>query len=84
MFEFCLAHLLATLLRDEIEARTPHGTSSLEAGVVDIQVLFSTLARFGAPDGRVARMAYEAGMQTVFPMHRPPYVVIDDWATPLR
>ncbi len=81
VLSFASAHLLATLLRDEIEARTPHGTASLEAGAADIQVLFSTLARFGAPDERVARMAYEAGMQAVFPMHRPPYVVIDDWAT---
>jgi Zn-dependent protease with chaperone function len=80
VFEFCLAHLLSTLLRDEIEARTPHGTLSLEEGTSDIQVLFATLARFGAPDERLARMAYEAGMQTVFPMHRPPYVVVDDWA----
>ena len=79
VFEFCLAHLLATLLRDEIEARAPHGTVSLESGATDIQVLFATLATFGATDPRQARMAYEAGMQSVLPMHRPPYLAIEDW-----
>ena len=79
VFEFCLAHLLATLLRDEIEARAPHGNLSLEDGAEDIQVLFATLAQFGADDSRKARMAYEAGMQAVLPMRRPPYVAIEDW-----
>jgi Zn-dependent protease with chaperone function len=79
VFEFCLAHLLSTLLRDELEARAPHGRLSLEDGVIDIQVLFATLATFGAPDARAARMAYEAGMQAVMPMHRPPYLAIEDW-----
>ncbi len=84
VFEFCLAHLLATLIRDELEARAPHGQLSIQDGASDIQVLFATLARFGAPDDRVARMAYEAGMQTVLPMHRPPYSVIEDWPARLR
>jgi len=79
VFEFCLAHLLATLLRDEIEARSPHGNLSLEDGAAEIQVLFATLAHAGADDSRRARMAYEAGMQMVLPMRRPPYVEIADW-----
>jgi Zn-dependent protease with chaperone function len=80
VFEFCLAHLLATLLRDEIEARAPHGDLSLEDAEADIQVLFSTFARFGAEDSNRARMAYEAGMATVLPMRRPSYVADPDWA----
>jgi hypothetical protein len=79
VFEFCLAHLLATLLRDEIEARAPHGNLSLADGEADIQVLFATLARFGADDLPKARMAYEAGMQAVLPLRRPPYVANPDW-----
>jgi Zn-dependent protease with chaperone function len=79
VFEFCLAHLLATLLRDEIEARAPHGNLSLEDGTADIQVLFATLAQFGANDSREARMAYEAGMQAVLPMRRPAYLEVEDW-----
>jgi hypothetical protein len=42
-------------------------------------VLFATLATFGNPDARQARMSYEAGMQSVMPMHRPPYLAIEDW-----
>jgi len=79
VFEFCLAHLLATLLRDEIEARAPHGNVSLAEAEADIQVLFAAVAGFGTPDERQARMAYEAGMHSVFPMHRPPYAATEDW-----
>jgi len=79
VFEFCLAHLLATLLRDELEARAPHGRATLDQAEADIQVVFATLARFGATDADEARMAYEAGMQVVLPMRRPPYAIIEDW-----
>jgi hypothetical protein len=79
VFEFCLARLLGTLLRDEIEARAPHGNVPLDAATNDIQVLFAVLASFGASDEKQARMAYEAGMQVVLPMNRPPYTTIEDW-----
>ena len=79
VFEFCLARLLGTLLRDEIEARAPHGNVPLDAAANDIQVLFAVLASFGANDEKEARMAYEAGMQSVLPMNRPPYTPIEDW-----
>lgn len=79
VFEFCLAKLLATLVNDELEARKPHGTLSLAKAQQPIHVLFSVLARLGSKDDRDARMAYEAGMHVVFPMHRPPYAVIEDW-----
>ncbi|HEY8510084.1 MAG TPA: M48 family metallopeptidase [Steroidobacteraceae bacterium] len=79
VFEFCLAVLLATLLNDELQARKPHGTLPLAKAQQPIHVLFSVLARLGSKDDRAARMAYEAGMHFVFPMHRPPYAVIEDW-----
>ena len=78
-FEFCLAKLLETLLNDELEARVPHGTVSLEDAQNEISVLFATLAQLGAQDERAARMAYEAGMSTVLPMRRPAYSAIEDW-----
>jgi Zn-dependent protease with chaperone function len=79
VFEFCLAHLLSTLLRDEIQARVPHGKLSLAEAETDIQVLFAKLADFGAPDAKQARMAYEAGLQAVLPMHRPPWIAVENW-----
>ena len=78
-FEFCLAKLLETLLNDELEARVPHGTVSLEDAQNEISVLFATLAQLGAQGERAARMAYEAGMSTVLPMRRPAYSAIEDW-----
>jgi Zn-dependent protease with chaperone function len=79
IFEFCLAHLLSTLLRDEIQARAPHGKLSLADAEADIHVLFAKLADFGASDARQARMAYEAGMHTVLPRHRPPFADVENW-----
>jgi Zn-dependent protease with chaperone function len=79
VFEFCLAKLLETLLNDELQARTPHGTLSLEDAQSEISVLFVTLAQLGAHDDNSARMAYEAGMSSVFPMRRPPYQHLYEW-----
>jgi Zn-dependent protease with chaperone function len=79
VFEFCLAKLLETLLNDELQARTPHGSLSLEDAQNELAVLFVTLAQLGAHDDNSARMAYEAGMSSVFPMRRPPYQHLYDW-----
>jgi len=78
-FEFCLAKLLETLLSDELSARAPHGTLSLEAAQNELFVLFATLAQLGNADEASARMAYEAGMSSVFPMRRPAYTALADW-----
>ncbi|MBV9913658.1 MAG: M48 family metallopeptidase [Sinobacteraceae bacterium] len=79
VFEFCLARLLESLLRDELEAAVPHGTLTLEDVEQELFVVFATLAQMGAADERSARIAYEAGMTTVLPMRRPEYAVIADW-----
>lgn len=78
-FEFCLAKLLETLLNDELQARVPHGTLSLDDAQNEIHVLFAALARLGAQDTQGARMAYEAGMSSVLPMRRPAYSDLPDW-----
>ncbi|HWM65075.1 MAG TPA: M48 family metallopeptidase [Steroidobacteraceae bacterium] len=78
-FEFSLAKLLETLLNDEIEARVPHGTVSLESAEEEINVLFATLAQLGSPDEHSARIAYEAGMTVVLPMRSPEYTALSDW-----
>ena len=76
-FEFCLAKLLETLLSDELEARVPHGTVSLEAAQEEINVLFASLAQLGAQDEHDARIAYEAGMTVVLPMRSPEYAAVE-------
>jgi Zn-dependent protease with chaperone function len=78
-FEFCLAKLLETLLNDELDARVPHGTLSLEDAQDEINVLFATLAQLGTPDEHSAQIAYEAGMTVVLPMRPPEYSALSDW-----
>jgi len=79
VFELCLTVLVSSSLCDELEARPPHGTRSLADEADALQVLFSTLARFGAPDALSARQAYEAGLGTVLQRHRPEYAAWPDW-----
>jgi Zn-dependent protease with chaperone function len=83
VFEFCLAKLLEMLLNDELSARAPHGTLSLEDTESEIAVLFAALAQLGSPNESAARMAYEAGMSTVLPMRRPAFAAIENWAKEL-
>jgi len=79
VFEFCLAKLLETLLNDDLEARPPHGRLSLEDAQNELFVLLATLAQLGAHDDQAARMAYESGMSSLFPMRRPGYQHLHDW-----
>jgi Zn-dependent protease with chaperone function len=83
VFEFCLAKLLETLLNDELDATTPHGTVTLEAAANEIALLFAVCAQIGTQDERVARESYEVGLATVLPMRRPPYAPVADWARQL-
>jgi len=78
-FEFSLAKLLETLLNDELEARVPHGTLSLEDVQQEINVLFTTLAQLGAQDQHSAKTAYEAGMALALPMRVHEYTPLSDW-----
>ena len=79
VFEFCLAKLLETLLNDQLAARPPHGTLTLEAESGEIALLFAIVAQIGAQDERAAREAYEVGISTVLSMRRPPFTRVDDW-----
>ena len=61
-------------------ARDPHGKLSLEDTAASLGVVFSVLARLGAPNDEAARQAYEAGLAPLLPKIRPAYSVIADWA----
>ena len=73
----------STLLNDELEARVPHGTVSLEAAQEEVNVLFTALAQLGADNEHDARIAYEAGMTVVLPMRSSEYMPLSDWARQL-
>lgn len=83
VFEYCLTRLLATALRDELQARVPHGRGTLAGAAEELRVLFSALAQHGAADERLARQAYEAGMHRLLPRHRPEYAPREDWPAAL-
>ncbi len=63
VFEWCLARLLETHLRDELEARAPN-TGRLQIVDVrdEVRLLFSVLASQGAADESQARAAFAAGL----------------------
>lgn len=79
VFECCLTLLLATNLRDEMEAGPLHGSASLLQEVEAIHTLFVILATQGTGEDARARRAYEAGISVVLPEHRPPFREVAEW-----
>jgi Zn-dependent protease with chaperone function len=79
VFECCLTLLLASSLRDELEAGPLHGSASLLQEVDAIHTLFAILATQGTGDDARARRAYEAGISVVLPEHRPSFGEVAQW-----
>ena len=79
VFECCLTLLLATNLRDEMEAGPLHGSASLLQEIDAIHTLFVILAIQGTGEDARARRAYEAGISVVLPEHRPPFREVAQW-----
>jgi Zn-dependent protease with chaperone function len=79
VFECCLTLLLASSLRDELEAGPLHGSASLLQEVDAIHTLFAVLATHGTGDETRARRAYEAGISVVLPEHRPSFSEVAQW-----
>ena len=79
VFECCLTLLLASNLRDEMEAGPLHGSASLLQEIESIHTLFVILAMQGTGEDARARRAYEAGISVVLPEHRPPFREVAQW-----
>ncbi len=79
VFECCLTLLLATNLRDELEAGPMHGSASLLQEIDAIHTLFAILAAQGTGDDARARRAYESGISVVLPEHRPSFREVAQW-----
>jgi len=79
VFECCLTLLLASNLRDEMEAGPLHGSASLLQEIESIHTLFVILALQGTGEDVRARLAYEAGISVVLPEHRPPFREVAQW-----
>jgi hypothetical protein len=78
-FEFCLAKLVSGALRDDAESRPPHGNATLDRAAASIATLFAVLAVHGHDDERLAREAYELGLQRVLPREHLPCELPPDW-----
>jgi len=84
VFEFCLATLLGTLLRDELDARASHGNLSLRQVKLELQLLFVVLGGAGAPDPHQVRTACSAGMAALGLGESGMHELQTDWARQLR
>jgi Zn-dependent protease with chaperone function len=79
VFEYALEKLAIRALLPRDGSHNPHGNLTLDDAAASLGVLFSVLARQGAPDDETARHAYEAGLAPLLPRIRPAYSVISDW-----
>jgi hypothetical protein len=79
VFEYALEKLVIRALLPFEGTRNPHGTLALDDVAGSLGVVFSVLASHGARGHEAARQAYEAGLASVLPRHRPAYHVIADW-----
>jgi Zn-dependent protease with chaperone function len=80
VFEFCLGRLVFNALLDELESRDPHGLRGLATSQRALGVLFSVLARHGAPaDDGAARAAFDAGIRKLALRHPPGFGVPEAW-----
>ncbi len=79
VFDYALEKLVSRSLNTLGRPRDPHGRLGLADLPAPLGVVFAVLARHGAHDPVQARHAYEAGMASLLPQHRPPYSVIEDW-----
>jgi Zn-dependent protease with chaperone function/uncharacterized tellurite resistance protein B-like protein len=76
---YVLRKLTQVQLRDDLDPRVRQGALAIGAAVTELQVLFSVLAQEGNQDAAVARQAYEAGMQALFPRAHPQFSVPANW-----
>jgi hypothetical protein len=77
--DYVLEKLVARTLAMQITPRAPHGSATLADVQGDLGVVFAVLARHGSGSAGEARRAYEAGIASVLPRHRPAYAVIETW-----
>ena len=79
MFEYALATLARVYLEDELQPNPRRHSLKLEQTSVELQTVFSTLARHGGSDETSARHAYELGLRHVLPASQLPYQPVAGW-----
>jgi hypothetical protein len=77
--EFALARLARVHLLEQIVPTTNAPRATLLQLEPDLQVVLSTLARFGSSDASAAQEAYEYGLMKALPGRTTPYRPLEDW-----
>ena len=76
---YTLRQLARVQLRDDMNPVAANGRLTLDRTVNELRILFSVLAEHGHQDLTVARRAYDAGMQYLFPRQRPEFASLPNW-----
>jgi Zn-dependent protease with chaperone function len=83
VFECCLTLLLEAALRDDLEHNEEHGWRSLAQSTDAACTLFAVLAEQGTADAEAAGRAYQVGVESALPRHRP-FAPVPRWPEALR
>lgn len=84
LFEFCLARLASTWLRDGLSGRQPAARQTLTQLSGSAGALLSALAMHGHPgDATTARQAFAAGARRLERAVQPGFELLPDWAPAL-
>jgi len=80
IFEYALTALARTYVFDELDPTAARaGALQLDKAAVELQAVFSTLARHGSKDEHDAVQAFEQGMRHVLPGSRHGYQPVAGW-----
>ncbi len=81
--EYVVATVARVYLQDELQPLAQPRAMTFRHVIVELQSLFSTLARFGHENETQAERAYEAGVRHLLPHRRLPYKPVGGWAMAL-
>ena len=77
--EYALARLARVHLSEQFAPPKDHAKATLLQLEPELQVVLSTVARFGSNNPAAAREAYEYGLMKALPGRNTPYQPLEDW-----
>ncbi|MBW7930037.1 MAG: M48 family metalloprotease [Gammaproteobacteria bacterium] len=83
VFEYALGTLARVYLDETLGARRRNPSLRLPGALIELQLLFSALARHGHASEQDARQAYEQGMHHLGLPQPPPYRIQQGWSAGL-
>ncbi len=83
IYEYAVSRLIRVLVGDALAPDKPAKPCKLDQARIELSELFAVLAQTGNPSPEAARAAYEAGLSTLLPMHRPAFSTPQNWVQAL-